>query len=96
MVREDIYLNCGIWEPEDMLFIAVPGYFASTAWCESDEAYNNISGRKFEAITADDGESYQLGRDNIRRLNEDDNIEKYIGKSCEKFKKIFNNRFGNE
>jgi len=56
----------------DILFYALDGNFASTAWRKSDEEYNNILGQKFSAVTADDGKEYNIGRSNLRRTTEEE------------------------
>lgn len=78
---EKIYLNFGVYIFSDkkLLFKALPGPFASTAWLESDTEYNQILGQKFEAITSDDNASYNLARNRIRRL-----------KSLEEFNDLLN------
>lgn len=66
-----IYLNFGVYVfGKKLLFQALPGMFASTAWIEGDAEYNQILGQKFEAITSDDNDSYNLDRDKIRRLKD--------------------------
>ena len=68
---EKIYLNFGIYVfGKKLLFQALPGPFASTAWIEGDAEYNQILGQKFEAITGDDNDSYNLDRNKIRRLKD--------------------------
>ena len=95
MVSENIYLNCGIYNNngQTLLFIAVPGYFASTAWCQSDEAYNNVMGRKFEGITSDDNKSYMLDRNEIRRITDEDNIDEILERSNPDFVAHFKESF---
>ena len=69
---EKIYLNFGIYvfNNKKLLFQALPGPFASTAWIEGDAEYNQILGQKFEAVTSDDNGSYNLDRNKIRRLKD--------------------------
>lgn len=89
-ITNKIYLNCGIYRDGNnlpILFIAVPGYFASTAWCESDEAYNAVMGKKFEAITSDDNKSWDLDRGNICRIDSHDNIDEILERSHPEFVK---------
>ena len=95
MVNENIYLNCGIYNNngQTLLFIAVPGYFASTVWCQSDEAYNELMGRKFEGITSDDNKSYMLDRNKIRRITDEDNIDEILERSNPDFVKYFKETF---
>jgi hypothetical protein len=55
--------------------MALGGNFASKAWTESDEKFADTLGRSFQAVTADDGKVYNVGRDNIRRLTSDEEFE---------------------
>lgn len=98
MVNNDIYLNCGIYQDggNPILFIAVPGYFASTAWCKSDEAYNAVMGSKFEGITSDNNKHYLLDRGVIRRITEDDDIDELLNNANKEFIKTFNEKFNYE
>lgn len=95
MVNENIYLNCGIYDynGQELLFIAVSGYFASTAWCQSDKTYHDVMGRKFEGITSDDNKRYLLDRINIRRITDEDNIDEILERSnpdfVARFKELF-------
>lgn len=57
---------------EEILFMAVDGAFASSAWIESNEAFDNTLGTTFLAITADDGEKYNIGRTSIRRVTKEE------------------------
>lgn len=95
MISKNIYLNCGIYRDssEPLLFVAVPGYFASTAWCRSDEEYNAVMGRKFEGITSDDNKSYMLDRNNIRRITDEDNIDEILERSNPDFVTYFKETF---
>lgn len=95
-LTEDIYFNCGVYHHDkngDILFIAVPGYFASTAWCKSDEAYSKVSGTKFEGITADDFKPWLLERYNVRRLKDAKELEKLLENANPEFIKYFRNEF---
>lgn len=88
----NIYLKTGIYQNGDkeLLFIAVPGYFASSAWTISDKEYNETSGSKFEAITSDDAKSWMLDRYCMRRVRNDDELNRLLEESCEEFKQLFN------
>ena len=55
--------------------MALGGNFASKAWTESDEKFADTLGRSFQAVTADDGKVYNIGRDSIRRLTSDEEFE---------------------
>jgi len=61
----------GLYEMSDksmILFYALEGNFASTAWRKSQEAFDACLGEKFNALTADDGEEYNLNRRKLSRL----------------------------
>lgn len=99
MVDKNIYLNCGIYKDgkQKFLFIAVPGFYASTAWCVSDEIYNSVfnsvlSG-KFVGITSDDNESYILNREYIYRITEHDDVDDILKRSNSDFVKYFKETF---
>lgn len=68
------YLNYGVYK-DNILFKALGGNFASQAWTESDKKFADTLGRSFQAVTADDGKVYNIGRDNIRRLASDEEFE---------------------
>lgn len=55
--------------------MALGGNFASKAWTESDEAFAQIAGTGFQAVTADDGKVYNIGKYDIRRLKSDEEFE---------------------
>lgn len=84
------YLRFGVYDMDgkDLLFIAIQGFFASTAWCKGDEEYNAVMGRKFEGITSDDGRSWNLDRDNIRRVSNKEEFDRLLNDSCKEFKNI--------
>ena len=65
------YLRFGVYDMDgkDLLFIAIQGFFASSAWCKGDKEYNAVMGQKFEGITSDDGRSWSLDRANSRRVS---------------------------
>lgn len=71
---KSIYLNYGVYK-DSILFMALGGNFASKAWTESDEKFADTLGRSFQAVTADDGKVYNIGRDNIRRLTSNEEFE---------------------
>jgi len=73
-MNKSIYLNYGVYK-DSILFMALGGNFASKAWTESDEKFADTLGRSFQAVTADDGKVYNVGRDNIRRLTSDEEFE---------------------
>lgn len=84
------YLRFGVYDMDgkDLLFIAIQGFFASTAWCKGDKEYNAVAGRKFEGITSDDGRSWNLDRANIRRVSNKEEFDKLLKDSCKEFKEI--------
>lgn len=73
-MNKNTYLNYGVYK-DNILFMALGGNFASKAWTESDEKFEDTLGTSFQAITADDGKIYNIGRDNIRRLTSDEEFE---------------------
>lgn len=84
------YLRFGVYDMDgnDLLFIAIQGFFASTAWCKGDKEYNAVMGQKFEAITSDDGRSWSLDRANIRRVSNKEQFDRLLKNSCKEFKDI--------
>ena len=85
------YLRFGVYtmlDGKDLLFIAIQGFFASTAWCKGDKEYNAVMGQKFEGITSDDGRSWNLDRANIRRVSNKDEFDRLLNDSCKEFKEI--------
>ena len=73
-MNKNTYLNYGVYK-ENILFMALGGNFASKAWTESDEAFAQIAGTSFQAITADDAKIYNIGKYDIRRLTSDEEFE---------------------
>lgn len=73
-MNKETYLNYGVYK-DSILFMALGGNFASKAWTESDKKFEDTLGTSFQAITADDGKIYNIGRDNIRRLTSDEEFE---------------------
>lgn len=85
------YLRFGVYtmlDGKDLLFIAIQGFFASTAWCKGDKEYNAVMGQKFEGITSDDGRSWNLDRANIRRVSSKEEFDRLLNDSCKEFKDI--------
>lgn len=83
------YLNFAVWRDSDgkeHLVKARKGYFASDAFIEGDEAFNQISGEKFGGIFGDDGDVATCNRRNIRRLTSDEEFESLYKNTCECFK----------
>lgn len=82
------YLRFGVYDldDKDLLFIAIQGFFASTAWCKGDKEYNTVMGQKFEAIT--DGKSWSLDRANIRRVSNKEQFDRLLKDSCKEFREI--------
>lgn len=81
-----IYLNFGVYK--EQLFKAEEGSFASTAWLKSDEAFNDIAGTSFTAITADDCMCYNLGKYNVRRLESMEEFNTLLEKAHPAFKRL--------
>lgn len=73
-MNKETYLNYGVYK-DSILFMALGGNFASKAWTESDEAFAQIAGTSFQAVTADDGKVYNIGKYDIRRLKSDEEFE---------------------
>lgn len=87
-MSDTLYLKYGVYtngKGEEMLFRAMPGTFASDAWLESDEAYLNVAGSRFDAMTADDGKIYNIGRTNIRRVKNLSEVANLTLKACRAF-----------
>lgn len=85
------YLRFGVYtmlDGKDLLFIAIQGFFASSAWCKGDKEYNATLGQSFEGITSDDGKSWSLDRDNIRRVSSKEEFDRLLKDSCKEFKDI--------
>lgn len=90
-LRDTVYLNFGVYTMNNgtkILFEAMTGPFASTAWIEGDAEYNEVLGQKFDAITGDDNKSYSLDRNKIRRL---ESIQEFMDllnseNTCEAFR----------
>jgi hypothetical protein len=76
-MNKNTYLNYGVYK-DSILFMALGGNFASKAWTESDEAFHQIAGTSFQAVTADDAKIYNIGKYDIRRLNSDEEYEKLL------------------
>ena len=73
-MNQNTYLNYGVYK-DSILFMALGGNFASKAWTESDERFAQIAGTSFQALTADDGKIYNIGKRDIRRLKSDEEFE---------------------
>jgi hypothetical protein len=76
-MNKNTYLNYGVYK-ESILFMALGGNFASKAWTESDEAFGQIAGTSFQAVTADDAQVYNIGKYDIRRLKSDEEFEELL------------------
>ena len=60
---------------ENTLFYTSGGTFAADAWIASDgQSCGDVLGTRFDAITADDGKEYNLGRHNVSPVT----VEKLI------------------
>ena len=55
-----------------LLCIAEEGFFASSAWIESDEAFSNITGRSFGITTGDDNNFYKEDKSKMFRPTEEE------------------------
>lgn len=69
---------------KELLVYATEGSFASDAWIRNDNSFNDIAARSFIAITADDGQEYNVGR-NVRRPTEDE-VKNMFETACSLFK----------
>lgn len=56
--------------------IALDGYFASTAWIESDEKFNGIIGAKFGWYSPNDNANYCNSKHSFSRPTEQEVIDK--------------------
>lgn len=87
-MAKTFYQKYGVYtndKGEEILFRAMPGTFASDAWLKSDEAYLDVAGTRFDAMTADDGKIYNIGRTNIRRIKNLLEVAKLTQKACRAF-----------
>ena len=69
---------------KELLVYAIEGSFASDAWIRNDGSFDDIAARSFIAVTADDGQEYNVGR-NIRRPTEDE-VKNMFETACPLFK----------
>lgn len=76
-MNQETYLQYGVYK-DNILFKALGGNFASQAWTESDERFAQIAGTSFQALTADDGKVYNIGKYDIRRLASDEEFERLL------------------
>lgn len=87
-MAKTFYQKYGVYtndKGEEILFRAMPGTFASDAWLKSDEAYSDVAGTRFDAMTADDGKIYNIGRTRIRRTKNLSEIATLTQKACRAF-----------
>lgn len=87
-MAKTFYQKYGVYtngDGEEILFRAMPGTFASDAWLKSDEAYLDVAGTRFDAMTADDGKIYNIGRTNIRRIKNLSEVARLTQKACRAF-----------
>ena len=82
---QEVYLRFGVYE-EDTLFYARGGNFASRAWTISNEAFKDVIGQKFDAITGDDGKVWNINRYAIRRLKDQEEFDSLLSKSVPAFR----------
>lgn len=82
---QEVYLQFGVYR-EDTLFYACGGNFASKAWTLSDEAFKQILGEKFDAITGDDGREWNINKHAIRRLKDQQEFDTLLSQSNPAFR----------
>lgn len=82
---EVLYLQFGVYQ-DLTLFYARGGNFASKAWRESDDRFNDTLGQKFDAITGDDAKVWNINRNDIRRLKDQQEFDELLKKSHPAFK----------
>lgn len=80
-----LYLQFGVYR-ESSLFYACGGNFASKAWITSDEAFKQVMGEKFDAITGDDGKKWNINKHAIRRLKDQQEFDELLSQSNPAFK----------
>ena len=79
--------NFGLYK-EKTLFYTTGGSFAAEAWVASGgENCGDVLGRTFNAITADDGKTYNIGKENVSPVNEGD-LPRLFEQACPAFKLI--------
>lgn len=87
-MNQEHYLNYAVYMTShgDYLVKVTDGYFASDAWMNGDEAYNDILACKFGGIFGDDGKQAHCDKCKIRRLASDEEFQKLWDSSCTLFK----------
>ena len=72
------------------LGIAEAGYFASSEWLESSEAFEQVTGRSFGIITGDDNTSYKEDKSKIRDWTDYKQINEHLNNCSDDFKERVN------
>ena len=91
-MNQNHYLNYAVWNKvvnhhlEPTLMRVNGGYFASSAWMISDEAYSKIAGTKFGGLFGDDATTSFVSKFDVRRLRSDEEFEQLYNSSCLNFK----------
>lgn len=79
--------NFGLYKGQT-LFYTAGGTFAADAWIASGgENCGDVSGYRFDAVTADDGKIYNIGRDNVSPVNEED-LPRLFEQACPVFRLV--------
>lgn len=79
--------NFGLYKGHT-LFYTTGGSFAAEAWVASGgENCGEVIGRTFKALTADDGKTYNIGRENVSPVNEAD-LPRLYEQACPAFRLI--------
>lgn len=79
--------NFGLYKGHTLVY-TTGGTFAADAWVASGgENFGDVIGRKFKALTADDGKTYNINRMDISPVNEED-LPRLFEQACPAFKLI--------
>lgn len=87
-MNQEHYLNYAVYMTShgDYLVKVTGGYFASDAWMQSDEAFEQVLGDKFGGIFGDDGKQAHCDKRNVRRLYSDEEFEQLFASAHPAFK----------
>ena len=70
---------------KDLLCLVQAGYFASTAWLESQEAFNQVTGESFGIITGDDNQEYKESKYKFRLPESKKEVIELLKTCCKSF-----------
>lgn len=73
------------FKDKPLLCLVREGYFASTAWIESQEAFEKIIGRSFGIITSDDDTEYKGDKSKFRLPINEGEVLTLLSNSCNSF-----------